>query len=145
MARSVHEFVDSLFWENPLRNDYDQYGMEMMSRFRKAALCSERGEDIIRFVKAMDAQGGKWKADDYWKRIIDSYLPSKVFRLNRLVSPSYDSTMHRNRRDNLIVVNLCYRRINNQRHLPAPRNEIDKKLKVYFRKLGVSTKGIKFK
>lgn len=91
IARSVREFVDSLSWENPLRNYYNQYGVEMMSRFRTEALCYERGEDIIRFVKAMDAQGGKWKSDDYWKRIIDSYLPCKVFRLDRLLSFSLRS------------------------------------------------------
>lgn len=113
-----------------------------MTRFRQEALCYERGEDIIRFVKAMDVQGVKWKSDDYWKRILDSYLPRKVFRLDRLLSYSLRSPENRAK---LKVVNLCYQRIYKQNHLPVPRKVIDKELKVYFKKLGVSTKGIKFK
>ena len=142
IARTVNEFVDSLFWENPLRNDYEQYGVEMLSRFRKEALCNERGEDIIRFVKALDAQGGKWKAEDYWKKIQESYLPNKVFRLNRM---RMYSLAYPERRAKLNVVNMCYQRRYLQYYVPSARKEIDKSEKVYFKKLGISTKGIKFK
>ena len=141
VARTANEFVDFLFWENPLRNDYEQFGVEMLNRFRKEALCNERGEDIIRFVKAMDAQGGKWKAEAYWKKILESYLPNKVFRLYRMRMYSLKSPKNKAK---LNVVNMCYQRIYLQYYIPSARKEIDKSQKVYFKKLGISTKGVKF-
>jgi len=141
-ARNSFEYMDSLFIDNPFRNDYASYTKILQNRFRKEAVCSVRGVLFFTMVDSLDKHYEILDAEGYWRKINETDLPKKVWGVTSLVRfvDSYLNSWHSDILDLQKLRFYVSLKFKNVKKTDFPTTK-----KKYFEKLGISQEGIDFK